>query len=111
MSNLSTEEKIQILDKLKRSMAPCNEWDQDYPDDVKLEKDTEQFIEELQNEKKIYEVVFYYNRPEQGYDMLAVDKLLVRASSKKAAINKAASKTPETYTDVKATVAKILEAD
>lgn len=111
MSNLSTEEKIQILDQLKRSIAPCHEWDQDYSDNVKLEKDAERFLEELQTEKKVYEVVFYYNRPADGYDMLAVDKLLVRASSKKAAISKAASKTPETYTDVKATVAKILEAD
>ena len=47
MGNLSTEEKIQILDKLKRAIAPCSEWD---PDDLELERKTEQFIEELQKD-------------------------------------------------------------
>ena len=110
MSKLSTEEKIQILDKLKRAIAPCSEWDSDYPDDLELERKTEQFIEELQNEKKVYEVVFYYTSPKQG-NVLAINKFLVRASSKKAATSKAASKTPETYTDVKVSLANILEAD
>lgn len=111
MGKLSTEEKIQILDKLKRAISPCSEWDPDYPDDLELERKTEQFIEELQNEKKLYEVTFYYNQPNQGYDMLEVDRILVWASSKKSAIREASLKTEETHTDVKATVAKILEAD
>lgn len=108
MGNLSTEEKIQILDKLKRAIAPCSEWD---PDDLELERKTEQFIEELQKEKKLYEVTFYYNQPNQGYDMLEVDRILVWASSKKSAERAASLKTEETHTDVKAVVANILEAD
>lgn len=111
MNKLSTEEKIQILDKLKRAIAPCSEWDPDYPDDLELERKAEQFIEELKNEKKIYEVVFYYDQPNQGYNMLEVDKILVRASSEKSAKRVASLKTEETYTNVKATLANILEAD
>lgn len=111
MSKLSTEEKIQILDKLKRAIAPCSEWDPDYPDDLELERKTEQFIEELQKEKKLYEVTFYYNQPNQGYDMLEVDRILVWASSKKSAERAASLKTEETHTDVKAVIANILEAD
>ena len=110
MSKLSTEEKIKLIDQLKRSMAPSNEWDQDYPYDQELKRKAEQFIEELQKEKKLYEVVFYYTSPKQG-NVLAINKFLVRASSKKAATSKAASKTPETYTDVKVSLANILEAD
>ena len=111
MSKLSTEEKIKIIDQLKRSMSPSNEWDQDYPYDQELKRKAEQFIEELKNEKKLYEVIFYYNQPDQGYDMLEVDRILVWASSKKSAIREASLKTWETHTDVKADIANILEAD
>lgn len=111
MSKLSTEEKIQILDKLKRAIAPCSEWDPDYPDDLELERKAEQFIEELQNEKKLYEVVFYYNQPNQDYNMLEVDRILVWASSKKSAERAASLKTEETYTDVKVALVNVLEAD
>lgn len=111
MGKLSTEEKIQILDKLKKAIGPCSEWDPDYPDDLELERKAEQFIEELKNEKNLYEVIFYYNQPNQGYDMLEVDKILVWAPSKKFAERKASLKTGETYTDVKADIANILEAD
>lgn len=111
MSKLSTEEKIKLIDRLKRSMSPCNEWDQDYPYDQELKRKAEQFIEELKNEKKLYEVIFYYNQPNQGYDMLEVDRILVWASSKKSAIREASLKTDETHTDVKADIANILEAD
>ncbi len=111
MPKLTTEEKIQLIDKLKHSMAPCNEWDQDYPDDQALKRKADLFIEELKNEKKLYEVIFYYNEPDQGYDMLEVDRILVWASSKKSAIREASLKTEETHTDVKASIANILEAD
>lgn len=111
MNKLTTEEKIQLIDQLKRSMSPCHTWDQDYPEYLELERKAEQFIEELKNEKKLYEVIFYYNEPDQGYDMLEVDRILVWASSKKSAIREASLKTEETHTDVKADVANILEAD
>lgn len=111
MSKLSTEEKIKLIDQLKRSMAPSNEWDQDYPYDQELKRKAEQFIEELKNEKKLYEVTFYYNEPNQGYDMLEVDRILVWASSKKSAEREASLKTEETHTDVKVALANILEAD
>ena len=111
MAKLTTEEKIKLIDQLKRSMAPSNEWDQDYPYDQELKRKAEQFIEELKNEKKLYEVIFYYNEPDQGYDMLEVDRILVWASSKKSAIRAASLKTWETHTDVKADIANILEAD
>lgn len=111
MSNLSTEEKIQVLDKLKRAITSCSEWDPDYPDDLELERKAERFIEELKNEKSLYEVVFYYNQPDQGYNMLEVDRILVRASSAKAAEREASLKTEETHTDVKVASANILEVD
>lgn len=111
MNKLSTEEKIKLIDQLKRSMSPSNVWDQDYPYDQELKRKADQFIEELQNEKKLYEVTFYYNEPDQSYGMLEVDRILVWASSKKSARKEASSKTKETYTDVKTAIVNVLEAD
>ena len=47
---LTTEEKIKILIRLRNGYPTSHEWEQDYPYDMELIRQADEFIKELENE-------------------------------------------------------------